>query len=215
MKLRLRKPKNLLERFRKKKIKKFQAQKALVIALVIVALALLVVKSLNYFVVAIVNGRPISRIWLDRELEKQAGKTVLENQVTKLLVFQEAKKQKVKIIPSEIEETIEILKNQVKAQGGDFEALLSLQNITQKELEEQIRLQLIIEKILGKEIEISEEEMRTYFEENQDFFPEEATFETSKEAVKEALFQQKINQKAPEWIEGLKEKAKIYYLLKL
>ena len=55
----------------------------LVIFLILVGIALYLGKSL--FIAAIVGGRPITRLELVKELEKQSGKETLDNLVTKNL----------------------------------------------------------------------------------------------------------------------------------
>ena len=47
--------------------------------------------SRGLFVVALVNGEPISRIEVIKALEKQGGKATLDSLVTKKLIAQEAR----------------------------------------------------------------------------------------------------------------------------
>ncbi len=62
---------------------------------VLIALLALGFLFKEWFVVAVVNNRPITRLALDRDLEKQGGKQILESKISEMLVLDEAKKQKV------------------------------------------------------------------------------------------------------------------------
>src|SRR5690348_15986934 len=70
------------------------------VALVILAAILFLLRS--WFIVAIVNGQPITRASFTRELEKKDGRDVLNSLVTKTLIFQEAAKNNVTISDSDV-----------------------------------------------------------------------------------------------------------------
>src|SRR4030066_771684 len=64
------------------------------------ALILVIVLGLMYlakglFIAAVVNGRPVSRLTLIKNLEKAQGKTTLDNLITEELISQEAKKEQI------------------------------------------------------------------------------------------------------------------------
>ncbi|MFC1627150.1 SurA N-terminal domain-containing protein [Patescibacteria group bacterium] len=159
--------------------------------------------------VAFVNGRPISRLSFNQELEKQAGKQVLDTLVLKKLIFQEAKKQGVKVTDAEVAEEMDRIKEIATQQGMELAQLLELQGVNQKELVEEIKLNKIVEKIIGDQVEVTDEEVEEYILENAEFLSEELTYEEQRETVKEQLKQQKVGQKAQEWISELQTKAKI------
>lgn len=191
-----------------------RTKKKLIIVLVVFCLALFLFNYKHLFVVVLVNNRPITRLALVRELEKQAGQQALDTLIIKSLILQEADKQNIRIGQERIEEKIRQIEEQVKSQGADLDVLLQNQGQTRKGLREEIKIQLIIEEILGKDIEITEEELKNYFEENKEFLGEDASFEEMKESLKEQLRQQKTNNKISTWLEELKKNAKINYFLK-
>lgn len=190
-----------------------KAKTLLIVFLTPVLLGLFLFSFKDYYFAAIVNNRPITRHSLDRELEKQGGRQVLEGLITEILILQEAKEQKVEISQEEIEAKMGEIETQVTSQGSDLDTLLEAQGQTRQDLEEQIEVQLIVEKIVDKDVVISEEELENYFEENKEFLAEGATFEEIKEDLRESLRQEKISNQTQAWLEGLKQKAKIYYLL--
>jgi len=119
---------------------------ALLVVFVLVATGLLLKKEL---VVATVNGQPISRLTLIREMEKSSGKQVLEGLIGRTLILQEAKKQNASISQEEIDQEMEKIEENLKSQGQDLNQLLSFQGIAKTELEEQIRIQKLVEKLVG------------------------------------------------------------------
>jgi foldase protein PrsA len=186
-------------------------KKVFVTLAVIVIFASLAYYFKGQFVVAMVNGRPIWRWTLVRELEKQAGGQILDSLITKTLIFQEAKKQKISVSSEEIDQEVKKLEEQMTAQGQSLEQVLGLQGMTRETLEEQIEIRKIIEQIVGSDIEITEEEVDKYFEENKDYLPEDI----SREEVKEQLKQQKIGEEFQAWVESLRDGAQVSTFLRL
>ncbi len=163
---------------------------------------------------ALVNYRPITRYTFDRELERQAGKQILESMITESLINQEAKKQGIKVETKEIEDKIKEIEKQYGLQGGDLDNFLELQGQSKEDFEKSVKIQIIVEKILSKDIAVSEDESKKYFEENKSLFPEGSTFEEQKDSIQERLKQQKTSEKITPWLEELKNKAKINYFWK-
>lgn len=168
----------------------------------------------SQFIVAVVNGRPISRLTLIRELEKQAGASALDSLITKTLILQEAGKQNITISDDEVNEEIKRIEENLAKQGQDLNQLLSLQGGSQSELREQIRMQKMIEKIVGKDVEVADEEVNDYLEKNKDSLPEDMDMEEIKASVRRQLEQQKLTEKVQLWLKSLRDAAKINYLLK-
>lgn len=169
----------------------------------------------HWFVVAVVNNRPITRLALDRELERQGGQQVLESKISEMLVSDEARKQKVVLSQAEIDAKINQIKTQVETQGQQLDDLLTAQGQTQKDLEKQIRLQMTVEKLLSAKTQVSEEEIAAYFKENQSTYPKGTKLEDKKAEITAQLTQQKLSEAIPPWLADLKTRAKIYYFLKL
>jgi len=119
---------------------------ALLVVFILIAGGLLLKKEL---VVATVNGQPIFRLTLIREMEKNSGKQVLEGLIGKTLILQEAKKQNVSIGQEEINQEMAKIEENFKSQGQDLNQLLAFQGITKADLEEQIQLQKTAEKLAG------------------------------------------------------------------
>ena len=183
-----------------------------VFLIIIFALALYSLK--NQFLVATVNGQPIWRLTLVRELEKDAGKRTLDALVAKTLVLQEAKKKDVVTSSEEINEELKKMEETLTKQGQNMDQLLAAQEMTRQDLTEQVRLQKLVEKLLGGEIEVTDQEVKDYFEKNKTLMPKDAKLEDFQEEIKGNLRQQKLSEKIQSWMKTLQENAKINYFLK-
>jgi foldase protein PrsA len=128
-----------------------------------------------------------------------------------LLILQEAKKQKVVISQEEIDQKMKELEDNFTSQGQNLDELLEAQNMTRNQLKEQIEIQLIIEKIVSQDVEVTDEEIATYFEANSDYFPEGSDLESVKEDIKQQLQQQKSSDLVQSWLDSLQENAQINY----
>lgn len=167
----------------------------------------------GWFVVAIVNGQPISRMSVIRDLEKQSGKQILNSHITRALIFQEARKQNITISDDEVNTEMKKYDENFKKQGQSLDQVLTLQGMTRKDLEDQIKIQKMIEKMLGKDVKIADKEIDDYIEKNKESLPENAKPEELRANVKQQLFQQKLNEKVRVWIEDLQKKAQIMYFV--
>ncbi len=199
-------------------IKNFlRKRKIPVLPSIIIGLLLVIVLlgGLYYFkgqlIVARVNGQPIWRLTLLRELEKQAGEGVLDSLITETLILQEARKENVVVSESEIDQTLAELRANIEAQGQDFDQVLGAQGISEEELRKQIEIQTMVEKTVGQDIEVSDEEIAEYFETNQDYFPEDFDLEENKEEIRDQISQEKLNEKIQSWLESLRDGAEINY----
>jgi foldase protein PrsA len=183
--------------------------KVLVIGGILLLAALLYVLR-SVFVAATVNGRPVSRLELVRILERQNGKAALESLITKQLIMQEAQNQNVQIEDKEVDNEIKKIEQSVAQQGQNFEELLKAQNLTRDSLKEQIKLEKTIQKIIGKDINVSDEEVNEYIEKNKESFPPDSKVEELREPVREQIQQQRMSEKFQTWLEDLEKKATIY-----
>ena len=184
----------------------------IVIAVVAVLAILYFLKSL--FIVAIVNNRPISRFGFDRALEKQGGQQVLDNIVTEMLINQEAQKQNVMATRADLDQKFTEIDNQLKTQGQGLDAALAANGQTRADFDSQMKTQIVLEKMLGKDISVTDEEINSYFTENKATFDKGATLESEKANIKNTLLQQKLSEKLQPFLQDLQSKAKILYFIK-
>lgn len=132
----------------KKVINKLKTFKWLAVGLALIGL-------LYYFkanlVVAIVNGKPVWRVSYAQEINRMAGKQALESLLTKTMIMQEAKKQKVVVANAEIDEEIKKAEEYSQQQGMTLDQLLELQGMKKEDLISTIKLNKLVEKMAGTE----------------------------------------------------------------
>ena len=184
----------------------------IIIAVLVILAALYFFRSL--FVVAFVNGKPVSRFGFDRTLEKQGGQRVLDNIVTEMLINQEAKKQNVTASQADLDQKFTEIDNQLKTQGQGLDAALAANGQTRADFDSQMKTQIVLEKMLGKDISVTDEEINSYFTENKATFDKGATLESEKANIKNTLLQQKLSEKLQPFLQDLQSKAKILYFIK-
>src|SRR3989339_448053 len=190
-------------------LKKIFTKKRVITFLVIVLVLTGVYFSRSLIFAAWVNGKPVYRYSLVRELEKQGGKQVLASLVEESLISSEAKKSNVTISDSEIETEIKKIEETISGQGISLDEALNLRGMTRKDLEKQINTQKIVEKILASKILLTDQEVKDYFNANKTLFGQNPVFDKVKDQVRAQLFQQKLSEQYNTWITDLKTKAKI------
>lgn len=193
------------------KIKNISPKSAIIIGCVVVLLAIIFAfKSL--FIVAIVNGSPISRFSVINELETKSGKAALENLVLEKIVNMEANKKGINISEEEINKEIISVEEEVRAQGGTLEQALASQNMTVEVLRGQIVLQKKVEGLLGDKLNVTEAEIETYIKDNEVQIPAGQDVKI-REQVQQQLRQQKLSSEAGPFIESLKAMSSIRYFI--
>lgn len=182
---------------------------AIGVAVVLIIVALIFAKGL--FVAATVNGSPISRLSIIKELEKQGGKQALEAIIDKKLIETELNKQKIDVSKEEIDAEIEKIKTQVTSQGGTLEMALAQQGLTEDKLREQITIQKKLEKLLAEKVSVSEAEIDAYIKDSKAALPKDMKIEDFRKQIGEQLKQQKFQSEAQQWVSDLTANAKIKY----
>ncbi len=186
-------------------------KKLMRLSIVIVVLAGAAYLLKNVLFVAMVNGQPISRFQVISKLEKSQGASVLENLVNETLIKQAIKKEKVVVAQEEIDNYLKEIEENVKSQNQELDKLLEMQGMTREELISQIEMQKAIEKIISKNITISEEDVKNFLTENKEFLPEDQTEEELNTLAKQQLNQQKLSEAYSKWLEDLKAAGSIKY----
>jgi hypothetical protein len=190
-------------------------KKQLIIGVVVIAIFAIFFFFRGLFVAALVNGAPVSRFELIQELEKQNGKKTLSDIIVRKLIEQEAQKKKITVSAAELDNEIKKIDDNLTSQGQKLDELLAMQGFTKADLLERIRIQKLLEKMVSTDTSINEKEISDYVEQNRMSFPEGTTEEDIKSQAKEALTQQKMDEKIQSFVEDLQKKAKITYFINL
>lgn len=186
-----------------------------VIIIVVIFIVAIIYLLRNQLIVATVNGESINRLTLINQLEKQAGKKVLEGLVINTLILQEAKSKNVTVSNNEIDSEIKNIDENLKKRGQSLDQALTLQGLTIDAVKEQVKINLIMKKLLAGKISVSDKDVSDYIDQTKESIPQDANLEDTKKQVRQQLEQQKLQEKYQELIKSLQDKAKINYLIKL
>lgn len=179
------------------------------ILLIATVLSLAFVFKGNY-IAATVDGRPISRQSVVKELEKQNGKAVLDTMISEKIIQNEASKKNIVISDTDVDEEIKSIEKGVMAQGGTLDMALAQQGLTLNDLKERIKTQKMVEKLLEDKIKVTEAEINTFINSNKIVLTKGKEYEI-RQKVSDQLRDKKLNQEAQAWIANLKSNAKINY----
>lgn len=165
----------------------------------------------KYGVVAVVNGRQISRIEYIKIMESQVGKQTLDRMITETLIMNEASKKGVKIDKAIIDTEIAKIEEQLKTQGQTLDSALAAEGMARTDLEKQIRLQKLAEELSAPKTEITEVEINDFLDKNKDQLPKGSSKEELQTLAKTQLASQAQNEAISTWLADLKKNAKIIY----
>ncbi|WHY00831.1 peptidyl-prolyl cis-trans isomerase [Neobacillus sp. DY30] len=114
-------------------------------------------------VVASVGSSEITRQeWLN-ELEVRYGKDVLKDMIDQKVIKEMAAKYNIKVSEKDVEREYRILQTTYSSPGEN-------KRTSEKNWKEHIRNSLLQEEILTRDVEVTEKEMKAYFEENKKLF---------------------------------------------
>lgn len=189
------------------------AVKILSTVIMVVAALALVDLSVQYinndYSVAVVNGSRITKSQWHNRLAATYGPGVASQLIEEKIIMLEAKKEGVSVGDDEIKEEIDKI---IESIGGDemFEAALKANNITLKDLEGQIKIDLLATKILTPTLEYEDEDVKDFFDQYSDvIFPTETAaledgekldFDTFKEETEEVFIQQEVQIQKSSWL---------------
>jgi len=189
------------------------SRRRMAIILIVIIVAGLLYLGRSLFISVIVNGKPITRMALTKELEKQSGQAVLESLVQMELINQEASKKGITVSAEEIQVEMDKISESVEAQGMTLEDALSYQGQTKADLEENIKVQKTLEKLLADKVSVTDEEISTYFEENKTTYGENPKLEDFKDSISEQIRQEKLSNEFQTWMSSIQQSSKINYFV--
>lgn len=186
-------------------------RKWIIIAVLVLLLGGLLAANKGLLFAAIVNGKPIFSWELNHTLKSRFGAQTLEGMIGERLVYDEAQRNGISVSQEEIDaKRMEV----VASVGGEaqFADLLTFQGMTRADFESQIRLQLMVQKLLGNDIEVTEAEIDTYIAENRAMLTATEPAQLRVEA-RNVILDQKVNEKIQPWFLELKENADVMRFL--
>lgn len=194
-------------KFNKMKFGKDSLGRIIFVLLTLITIAFLGYRFKDKLIAGTVNNQPIFRFQLTSRLYSQYGKSALESLIVERLIGQEAKAKSVNVSGGEIEEALSRVKKQL-GESTDYEAFLAFQGIKKADFERQLKLELLVRKLLEKEIAVSDEEAGEFIKENRKSMTATSEADLVLEA-KQNLQEQKFSNNLNSFVGNLVEKAKI------
>lgn len=126
--------------------------------------------------VAEIGDEKITEAELNEMLQKQHGTTMLDTLISYKIVELEAKKAEIEVTDEEVEAEYE----QYSEQYGGVDGMMTMlkeYNMTEDDVREDIRIYLLTLKLLENQVEVTDDEILAFFEENKSNFatPESIT----------------------------------------
>ena len=178
-----------------------------VLLVVLLILGTLLVKNKNLFVVASVNGSPVWRWTLEQKLVSRYADQTIDEITSEVLIAQAAKSKGVTATTAEVSQKITDIEKSLNGKIILKDAL-SQQGMTMEDLQSQIKLQILMEKMTEGQVVVSDQEISDYLENNKSLLV--ATEEgLMKEEAKKAVVDSKKSATLRQFFTDLKAKAKI------
>jgi len=115
--------------------------------------------------IATVNGQDISRQqFYDRLESSPQAKGILTQMIQTALIEQYAKDNNIQVTDADIKEKVDELR--ARYPNGQFDAILKAQNISDQELANILRDQIIVDKALGSQVKVSDADVQAYLQKN-------------------------------------------------
>lgn len=181
--------------------------KKLFMLLFFIGIVSFVWKNKSWFIVATVNGKPISRSQLNHVLANRYGNSTLDGLVDQSLIEAELKKQKVDISEDQIKDKLKEIEKSLP-QGTTLDQAMQTQGLTLNEVKTDLKLQLGVQKLLESKIEISDTEITEFMKTNGKFLTSTTEAEQKEEALK-SIKSTKLYEAISSWITDLRQKASI------
>lgn len=160
---------------------------------------------------AVVNGKPIFSWQLNNTMRTRYGQQTLEGMIGESLIASEARKSGVLITDADIQakqkEILSSLGTDVNV--ADF---LKFQGLTEADFHQQLRVQLTVEKLLTRDLTITETDIDTYIATNRALLTATEPAALRDEA-KKAIIGNTVSEKLQSWFLELRQKSNVMKFL--
>ncbi|HLZ71331.1 MAG TPA: SurA N-terminal domain-containing protein [Dehalococcoidia bacterium] len=158
--------------------------------------------------VATVDGSKITRADYDKAVAQGDGGDILDNLINTRLVENDAAKKHVGATPDEIDAKVK----ETKAQLGSDDAwqqALAAQHLTELEARDLLRIDILLDKLTADKAQVTDADVQQFFDQNKDTQFKGQTIDQVKDQIKQQLTSQKQGQARSDYLDSLKNGAKI------
>lgn len=180
------------------------------VSLIVLAFALFAVTK-GWVVAAFVDGTPIFSWQLNSMLRTRYGQQTLEGMIGEALIASEARKSGIRVSAADIEEK---QKEILSSMGTDvkLDDFLKFQGMSKKDFEQQLMIQLTVEKLLTKDLVISEADIDNYIATSRALLIATEPAALRAEA-KRSIVGNTVSQKLQSWFLELRQKSSVMKFL--
>lgn len=180
------------------------------VALAVIAGMLFAVTK-GWVVAALVEGRPIFSWQLNSTLRSRYGQQTLEGMIGEALIASQARKSGIRISASDIDEK---QKEILSSMGTDvkLDDFLKFQGMSKQDFEQQLKIQLTVEKLLTKDLVISEADIDNYIATSRALLVATEPAALRAEA-KRSIIGNTVSQKLQAWFLEVRQKASVMKFL--
>lgn len=190
-----------------KKLPAFLSAKNIIIIVILLA-AVLFWKFKGYFIVATVNGQPISRFELTGDLIKRFGSQSLDNIINERLILGATRQKGIFVTDDDISIRTKDIEKKLQGTTTLKDALLA-QGLSESDFKKQLEIQIAIEKLFDKESTVSSSEIKDYISQNQSAYKSATDPAAVNKEVESILHQQKVRDQFDKWFSDIRKNANI------
>lgn len=182
-------------------------------ALGVLAVALLILVSVNkgWVIAAVVDGQPIFSWQLHSTLRTRYGQQTLEGMIGEVLIHKEAQKAGVSVTAVDLKEK----QNEILSSLGtevSLEDFLKFQGLTEADFNQQLKMQLTVERLLTKDMKVSESDIDNFIATNSATLVATEPAQLREEA-KKAIISNEVSEKLQPWFLELRQKSNVMKFL--
>jgi foldase protein PrsA len=179
----------------------------------IVALIVLVVLYSRGIIAPIfVNGEPVTFAEIARVMRDEGTSNIIDKIISEKIIEIEAKRRNIEVKQEEISAEMQRIQNVADESGKTMGQLLKESDMTQAQLEKDVKVRVTLYKILGENVDVTEGEIDYYIDNNKEFYGDDS--EAVREEVKRLLLEQKISHQSGTWLREAKASSKVNYIVK-
>lgn len=145
-------------------------------------------------VVGKVDDVEITRDELNEAMARQYGEPTLNSLISEKIIELEIEKEDIKVDSKEIDEEFDLMAEQYGGKEG-LEQAMAASNLTEEDIKDQIEEKLSIEKLLGDDVKVTDDEIKEYYEKNKDKFTQKEQVNASHVLVKDEDLAKDIKKK--------------------
>ncbi len=182
-----------------------------VILVLLVVLGVLAVTNRGMLLAAVVEGQPVFAWDLNRTLRDRYGQQTLEGMIGEVLITKEARKAGVSVSDSDVEEKQKEILSSLGTEVN-LDDFLKFQGMTKADFQRQLRMQLTVEKLLTKDLKLTDSDIDAYIATNSATLTATEPAKLREEA-RQAIIDNTVSEKLQTWFVEVRQKANVMKFL--